>query len=286
MITRPMLAETLKNKEDIKFPVSASPKFDGIRCLIVNKPVSRKFKEIPNKYIYSKLSELPNGLDGELIIPGKTFNEIQSIVMSEDGNSEFEYHIFDYVKNDLNEQYNIRIENLKSLKLPDFCKLVLPKSINNIKELDLYEELMLKNGYEGVMIRNHSSPYKCGRSTVKEGFLLKIKRFNDSEAKILEFHEKLQNNNEIEKNELGYTKRSSKKANLKPVNTLGAILVKDVETGIEFSIGTGFNDELKQEIWDNKEKYLNKTITYTFQNVGAKNKPRFPSFKGFRDEKD
>ena len=87
MIKRPILAEKIEPSEleNLKYPVLVSPKLDGIRCLIVDgKALSRSFKPIPNLFIQSLLSKQEfNGLDGELVLEGKTFNETQSIVMSE-----------------------------------------------------------------------------------------------------------------------------------------------------------------------------------------------------------
>lgn len=268
MIIKPMLASSIKDFTQLKFPILASPKLDGIRCLkINNNVVSRNLKRIPNNYIRLLIEQhCPNGFDGEIVCPNKTFNEIQSLVMSEEGEPEFIFQVFDYVKNDLKKEYINRLEDLhyfsKNNKF-SFIKFLFPIKINNIKELVNFEEQQINLGFEGIMVRTTNSPYKCGRSTIKECFLLKIKKFNDSEAKIIGFKE--QKNNP---------------------NTLGSILVKDINTAIEFEIGTGFDDNLKFQIWNNKNNYYNKIITYSYQSSGMKNKPRFPSFKGFRHIND
>lgn len=97
MITKPMLAGAVTNFDNIKFPVLATPKIDGIRCLRINgKSLSRSFKEIPNRYIQEKMAGLPDGLDGELVVNG-SFIKTVSGVMSKDGKPDFEYWVFDYV---------------------------------------------------------------------------------------------------------------------------------------------------------------------------------------------
>src|SRR6185312_2133715 len=113
----------------------------------------------------------------------------------------------------------------------------------------------------------------------------KLKRFEDSEATIIGFEERMQNNNEATEDAFGHTKRSSHKDNLVPSNTLGTLLVKDIKNGVEFGLGTGFDDKIRKLIWDNKEKYLGKIVTYQYQKI-EKDRPRFPSWKGFRDERD
>jgi DNA ligase 1 len=289
MITKPMLAVNADlDKLDFTHRLYATPKLDGIRCLKINgKALSRKFKDIPNHHVRELIEMLPDGLDGELICEGKTFNETQSLIMREEGEPDFTYYVFDYVNPIfLEEYYAIRMSRLEDLKLPSFCKKLIPVQLKNESELNHYEAKCLNEGYEGVMVRDPRSPYKCGRSTVKEGYLLKIKRFEDAEAIILGFEEKMHNNNEKKTDELGHSKRSSHKENLAPADTLGALIVRDIKTDVEFSIGSGFDDVLKKEIWYNRDRYLNKIVTYKYQPSGMKDKPRFPAFKGFRDERD
>lgn len=281
-----MLAVSLTDLSILKYPVLVTPKLDGIRCLKVNgQALTRKFKEIPNQHIRELIEQLPDGLDGEIMIPGKTFNEIQSLVMTEGGTPDFEYWVFDYVE-DLKTPYSERIKMLPNLtKYPNIIPLISIR-VYNETQLMFMEKQYVNAGYEGIMIRSLDSPYKCGRSTLKEGYLLKLKRMQDSEAIVLGFEEKLENQNEKQTDELGYTKRTSHKANLIPTNTLGSLLVKDIKSSVEFSIGTGFTQEEREQIWNNKDIFLNKIVTYTHQPSGQKEKPRFPSFKGFRDKRD
>ena len=288
-ITKPMLATTVKDFDEIIFPVLASQKLDGIRCLIQNgQAVSRNFKLIQNKYIQEQLSNsnLPDGLDGELILEGKEFNEVSSAVMREDGKPDFRYYVFDYAPGELDQPYSERMAALDKLGLPAFCVKLLPVELKNLSALMTYENKCVKEGFEGVMIRLPEGPYKCGRSTSREGYLQKIKRFTDSEAEVIDFQEREHNANEATKDELGRTKRSSHQENMVKTGTLGALFVRDIKTGIEFSIGTGFDDVTRQEIWDNKKKYSKLLVKYKSQESGSKDAPRFPVFLGWRDRND
>lgn len=288
MITRPLLAATLEDISTLRFPILATPKLDGIRVLKVNsKAVTRKFKSIPNKYIREMLEQhVPDGIDGEILTWG-TFNEIQSKVMSFEGESEFTLYIFDYVKDDLTKSYQNRIQDLlefqsKFSEFPFKVVILEPILINCIEELLAYEENCLSLGYEGVMIRTPDGKYKCGRSTEKEQILMKLKRFLDAEATVIGFEEKMHNENVQEKDEFGLSKRTTKKDGLVPADTLGSLIVKDLQTGIQFGLGSGFDDELKKQIWNNKDQYVNKIVKYKYQSVGLKTAPRFPVFLGFR----
>lgn len=291
MITRPLLAATLDNVKTLKFPVLVTPKLDGIRVLKVDgKAVTRKFKPIPNTHIRELLEKhLPDGIDGELMTSG-TFNDIQSKVMSFDGQPEFTFYAFDYVSTELTEPYRVRVQKLFDIiqkqNTPFRVVVLYPELVENENELLKYEAKCLQKGFEGVMIRNPLGKYKCGRSTPKEQILMKLKRFLDAEARVVGFEEKMHNDNKQERDQFGLSKRSSKKDGLQPADTLGSLIVEDVKTGVKFGIGSGFDDTLKKEIWTQQNKYINKLVKYKYQSVGAKDAPRFPVFLGFRSELD
>jgi DNA ligase-1 len=270
----------------LEFPVYVSPKLDGIRTLIIEgKPKTRNFKNIPNKYVYENIS-IDIQLDGEIIVGEPTSSEVfrntTKGVMSFEGKPDFKYYVFDII--DDSKSFSERRDLLISLNLPSYCIKVNDVLINSLEELLTYETKCLEQGYEGVMIRSPKGIYKYGRSTKKEQILMKLKRFKDIEGEVIGFEEKFHNNNPGKINELGYTERSSHKDNLIPANTLGSLIVRTDEFTESFKIGTGFNDEQRLEIWSNREKYYMKNVTFKYQEVGVKDKPRFPVFKGFRED--
>jgi DNA ligase-1 len=266
----------------VVYPVMCSPKYDGIRCIMKDGfALSRKLKPIPNSYIQKMLNSCPPNLDGELILKNKTFNQIQSAVMSDDGEPDFTFYIFDVV----NEfGYSERLEELLTLDLPPSCEVVIPILVQNEEELLAYEEECLAEGYEGIMIRSTDGPYKFGRSTAKQGYLSKLKRFQDSEAVIIGFQELQHNMNEATIDERGHTKRSHKKAGMVDGGTLGAFLVREGDK--EFKVATGMTAEERQKYWDSREEMLGKLVKYKCQPFGAKDLPRFPTFLGIRHPDD
>lgn len=280
---KPTLASPV-DLETLKYPVYCSPKFDGIRCIIRGGvALSRTLKPIPNLSVRKLLTECPDNLDGELIIEGKTFNEIQSVIMSEEVISEFTFVVFDVI---MEGEYLDRVEVLKEMKLPAFCRKVVPVELHNRVALEDYEKDCVEEwGFEGIMIRSGKGPYKFGRSTVKQGYLLKLKRFQDSEATIIGFVEMMHNTNEKVKDERGHSKRSSKKEGMVPAGVLGAFIVQ-TESGQKFNLATGLTAENRAEYWKIKDTMLGKSVKYKFQEEGAKNLPRFPVFIGIRHPDD
>lgn len=253
------------------------------------KALSRSFKPIANVYTRNRLEEVFKGfsgvLDGELIIEGLEFNEISSKIMSFEGQPDFTFVVFDYVT-DLDKPFHQRLNDLNMLNLPNCSVRIENVVVNSEEEMLEFEEQTLSEGYEGIMLRSFEGKYKQGRSTPKEQSLLKVKRFTDSEAEIVGFLEQMENNNEIEINELGNNFRSKIKENMVAKNTMGALLVKELSTGIEFKVASGFTDAQRKEIWDNQNEYLGKIIKFKYQEHGTVDKPRIPVFIGFRSKDD
>ena len=298
---RPMLAAKAGAFENLRYPVYATPKLDGIRTLTIHpviartkdqrcSPVTRNINEIPNQHIFKTMIDLPIGLDGELMV-GTTFNETSSAVMSRDGWPDFRYVIFDMGHQQIFNggkqlRYLERLDVLQQVDLPDYCQKLLPIAINNPEELLAYEIACLGQGYEGCMIRTADSPYKFGRSTLNEQYLLKVKRFEDGEAIIIGFEEKYTNTNEATTSELGYTERSTHAAGMHPAGVLGALRVRDLKTNVEFSVGTGFDVMQRATLWATRSLLEGRTIKYKHQPYGQVDAPRFPVFLGFRDASD
>ena len=287
VITRPLLAGNF-DPEKAKFPYIATPKIDGIRFLMVGGvAVSRTFKPIRNKHIQSLLSQyLPDGIDGELT-SGDTFQSSTSAVMTIDSICNFKVWIFDYVnpKVETISPFEDRIHSISLLNLPFDYEILRGITINSLEELNEYESICLQEGYEGVMLRDPMGTYKFGRSTVNDNILLKVKRFEDDEAELIAIEEKMSNQNEIDYDAFGKIKRSSSLDGMVPMNTAGTLIVRNKE-GQEFGIGSGLTDLMREEIWNNKEKYIGKLVKYKYFPQGVKELPRHPVLLGFRSEDD
>ena len=152
-ITKPMLATKCECPAALRFPVLATPKLDGIRCLkLIGKALTRSFKPISNRFAREWIeANLPDGLDGELMLRGGTFNETTSAIGARDGRPDFVFHVFDYVTDSLATPYSERMLALAALPESDRIVKVLPVEIRNAAELAAYEEECVAAGYEGVL---------------------------------------------------------------------------------------------------------------------------------------
>lgn len=318
--------------EQMQFPMYASPKLDGIRVLIRGgRVLTRSLKELPNEYVQRVLGKAAlNGLDGEIMVGEPTsetvFRETTSAVMSRAGEPDFTFWVFDTIYGE--GGFQKRFAELQNYvqevqKATGRVKLVPHRLLHSYEEVMAFEEYCVLLGYEGIMLRSVDGPYKHGRATLKQGWLLKLKRFRDDEAIVVGSVERMHNANVATVNELGLTERSVHKDNMVGRGDLGALwammpkpgkalqdvknILPDVERmlpklavsqaalkkfnesnpfGWLFTIGTGLNDEQRKEMWQTREQLVGKTTTFKHMDYGGFDGPRFPVFKGFRDEAD
>lgn len=290
-VVRPMRAAKVV-LESLNYPVLASPKFDGIRAIIVNGVVmSNNMKAIRNRHVQKLFGKKKyNGLDGELIVGSPTakdcYNVTNSGVMSEGGEPDVRFYAFDFYTH-YDWGFNARRGALiRMLPISRSFFVVEQTMIDGEGPLLHYERMRLLEGYEGVMLRSADGIYKFGRSTMREGLLMKLKRFEDGEAVVLGAVELNHNHNALEKDELGRAKRSSNAAGKVAGGTMGALAVKDLVTGVAFEIGTGFTAGQRQTIWNDRGNWLGKIVKYKYLAVGVKDRPRHPVFLGLRHEED
>lgn len=289
---KPMLAGKLTNPSSLTFPLFGSPKLDGFRALVMDSVVmSRNIKPVPNRYTQSLFSRSQlNGLDGELIVGEPnvptTYRDTVSGVSSIEGKPPVVFYVFDKFDSSLpfHERYNQLIAKTRKMNHPH-VQLVPHVEIKNLKQLEIYEHEMLERGYEGAMLRSWHGPYKNGRSTEREGYLLKMKRFEDDEAVVIGFEELEHNHNEATKDALGRTARTSHKANRVAGGVLGSLIVQPLK-GPSFNIGSGFTAADREDLWRVRHTLKGKIVKYRYFPMGNKERPRFPTFIGWRSPID
>lgn len=290
-----MLAAAADLKK-IQYPVLGFPKIDGIRAVVHDKkPLSRKLITLPNKFIQGFFShDHFQGLDGELVVGAPNdplcIKHTTSGVMSVEGAPDFTFYVFDKWDSPLN--YVGRFHAARQITEGIGSARVVPltpRVIEREKDLLAYEAQQLEAGYEGIILRDPDGAYKHGRSTVREGGLLKLKRFQDSEAEVLEVIEEQFNGNEAQRDNLGRTKRSSAKAGKVGKGRAGALRVRDIHHGWEFEIGTGLTDVDKAEWWawwQLGSTRPARLVKYKYFPIGMQERPRHPVYLSWRHPAD
>lgn len=258
MLTSPMLAAELTDERLLRYPLLATPKVDGIRFLVVGgRAVTRSLNPIPNDHIRGWIeANLPDGVDGEITVPGG-FGATSSAVTSRDGRPEFTVWLFDRFGPDV---YRVRIQELG--RMADFqnrVRVLAPVEIRDEAELWAFEDKCLAEGHEGVILRDPTGAYVCGRTKEEEGLMLKLKRHKDDEAVIMDTY--LMDGSETQAG--GFD-----------VRWKGQIF------NLAWNSSLGLT---RADAWEMAAKLRGRIVRFRHQPNGAKRLPRFPVLTGFRE---
>lgn len=306
---KPMLASDWEEKRQ-SYPVFLQPKIDGVRALnLLGRLTGRSLKEFNNVYITEKFS-IPEyvGFDGEMAADKEMHPDLCRLTTSALGTIAgaplVMWHIFDLVTvATAGLPYAARWQAMSDKVAglpPDLaaCLHVVPQiKCDSRADVEYNDEILLDLGYEGTILRAPGGVYKHGRSTVREGGLLRIKRFNDSEGVVVSIQEGQTNNNEAKINELGHTERSSHQENMSPngmIGTLSVKLLSDITFGnktlhkgeiVTISAGRLTAQE-RENYWNYPNTILQRIVKFQYFPKGVKDKLRFPTFQSFRSDVD
>ena len=300
MLKSPMLAYGPMSDEKIErlLPLFAQPKLDGIRMMASGGVGwARSLKEIPNYHLQHRIviwRDTLQGLDGELIAGEPTDqlarNRTHKAVMARMADDpDVRWYVYDSWEHGGTFEERLFSLTKRANDWPGWVRLVETRECLTMDDVRRCEEHFLSLGYEGMILRRPSSLYRNGRATSREGQLIKVKRFLDTEAEVVDFVEEMHNSNEASLNELGYQERSSHKAGLLPKGRLGALVAKGrFPDGREYTvrIGTGFTHEQREEFWASRHLIKGQLVTFKYLPIGVKDAPVNPVFVGFRDRLD
>jgi DNA ligase-1 len=319
MTFKAMLASDF-DENKIKFPCFLQPKIDGVRAINLNGGLTgRSLKKHKNLHATAFFSHpMFLGFDGEMVAAEATHPNLCSLTSSALGTIKGEpaltWWLFDYITPDTahlpySSRYEILVDRVAILQsMPESRELagslrVVPShwchTFLSVEDLDAQ---WLDEGYEGSIIRDPHGAYKQGRSTVKEGGLLRIKRFIDFEFEVLELIEGQTNENEAQTNELGRTFRSTHQENMSPNGMVGAMMGRilgDVvvkESGadkilfpkdsvVKVSAGSMPHYD-RVNYFRNPDQIVGKIAKGKTFPKGVKDKPRFPTFLSLRSAED
>lgn len=299
----------------IRFPVIVQPKIDGVRgCNFHGKLTGRSLKAHANVFVTNQFSKNQYlGFDGEFAAGKETHPDLcritTSVMSTITGEPYVLWHIFDFV-NPLtyNLPYYSRMEELTKFydawqcaKGFEHIRIVPSIFCYNMEQLLQLDEEFLSQGYEGTIIRDPHGIAKEGRSTIREGIFLRIKRFIEEEAIVISITEGEENLNEATKNELGRSSRSSHQENKVPNGLVGSLQCKmlkdvyDVQDKTKLllrkddliTVSPGNLDHTARKYYfDFQDEIIGETIKFKFFPKGIKDKPRFPTFVCIRPTSD
>lgn len=249
-------------------PFIVQPKYDGVRCRAVPSSlenISYLLLSSEENILFSvphinrALSDLRLNveLDGELYCHGKSFDEIYSItsrtVNLHPNFLDIQFHVFDVVNELPQMKRTILLEAIKGIHR--HIKVAPFWLCEDLDEITRTFDILVQDGYEGIIVRNFEAPYERKRST----WVMKFKPKKSDEYKIVGCGEEIS----IEgnpKGRLGYLECISGDGNT-------------------FKVGTGFNDEQRAQLWDIRGLLPGMTCKVKYQHITSGRKvPRFPVF--------
>jgi ATP-dependent DNA ligase len=197
----PMLAKKFKDmKHKIDYPCYVQPKLDGLRGVATiskngvrissrkDKPydaVKHLYEQIKNVFGHIKVP-----IDGEIYLYGLTIEDVNRRVKSYKGEitEEMQFWVFDIVdESKTNAERNEVLYKAKQNAINkgiDMSHIVFVPTYEATCEQDIYEyhDKFVKDGYEGVIIRNKDAKYLCEK---RSSDLQKYKQFEDDEFEIV-----------------------------------------------------------------------------------------------------
>lgn len=292
-LREPMLfPREIPDFKELEYPLMAFTKYDGVRVFMAPAgPLSRSMKPCPNKQIQRLLSNPAFwGLDAEITVgppnSTSTLETTSAFWRTADATSnEIRVFVFDHIEDDLREPYLSRFSRAVDIANahPDVLSIADFTWVDDETQLQAAEEHAHQTGYEGLILRSQSAPYKAGRTTRKEGYGFKVKRFIDDEATIIGVTELWINQNPQYTDETGKLRRSTQAAGLTPGGTLGALVVQHEELG-QFSIGSGFDQATRLRLWPERESLIGKLVTFKYMPYGSNRTARLPIYRAIRSD--
>lgn len=247
-----------------KPPFIVQPKYDGVRCRAVPTESGILLLSSEENVIFSvphindelKSLGMKAELDGELYIHGASFEEIVSITSRTVNISsdyyKIQYHVFDIVNEEDQIQRLLTINKLFGLK--PSIKVAPFWLCENLDQIMKVYDQLLKQGYEGIIVRNLFNKYERKRSTQ----VMKFKPKKSDSYEIIDFEEEIS---------ISGT----------PKDSLGALVLQSGD-GSTFKVGTGFTAEQRQNLWRSRDDLKGKVALINYQHLTDRKVPRFPVF--------
>ena len=263
-----MLAyQYIKAQHRLRYPIYTSPKIDGVRAYYKEGHFySRTGKiytglgHILEPLIKSLPKDLDLELDGELTIPGLSFQESSGRIRRLEITPNVVFWVFDIpsTKGVLME----RIEILKPLMvglLNPFIQYVEHKTVNTKEEaFRVYQEEHRDKGYEGSVLKNKGSLYQKKRSMD----WVKLKNIESIDLCAIDVF----------------------KGKGKYLNELGGVVCM-LPNGNTVKVGSGFSDADRLTYWSEPHKIIGQIIEIEYHELTPDGSLREPRYKGIRYDK-
>lgn len=299
----------------IIYPKLGSLKFDGTRCVCVaGELLSRSMKPQKNQNLPKALEALCAVAEGRrLVFDFELYDHTMpnhgahtSVLASHKKEipDTMLCHVFDVVPLDYwtgaterqHPAFRDRVEMYHNIleTSPEIAKDPRYQAVEQVELVDpecgkALFEIAIEQGYEGAMLRCPDGRYKHGRSSIKEGLVLKFKDFHTIDGVIVDViqRRKLKEGIERTTTPTGHMERVHTKDSYELDDMVGAFKVEFEDgTVSEVNYGRGFNHEDRQRHWHERQSLIGKAVEVKHLPHGAKEGIRIGSLVRFRPDKD
>jgi hypothetical protein len=289
-----------KPLKELEYPCFGSIKYDGSYCLVYGGELySRRLKKHANKLLKKRFKEILNLSDwvfmGELCSTSLAFNRNQSVLRDETAPLlDLHLYLFDCMsKVEFDSKhcptpFNQRYQRLMGFTAGEYVTAVDQILLESYNEAQGFYDNVIANGHEGIVTRSLVGKYKFGRLTANDNIMFRHVELERCDAKVLDVVEADRLKAGVENPVLasGLKDRQYKQDNYEPSNTAGSLKVEDQYGRIYYAgFGEGWDNKLKQLVWDNKAVLIGKTVEIEYKVAGIKDVPRQPKVVRFRDDK-
>lgn len=262
----------------------ASRKIDGVRCSFYWKdgevksasrgggdydPATSHLREHPTMIaLFEKYPDLV--LDGELYEHGRSLQQISGAARQEKKGEEsnwLQYYIYDVmdstksfedrldVLHDISNEFNLGFQPEKYFEDDELKVQMVPQErVIGWANIQKLHDKYVKEGFEGVVIRDPSKPYNFGGRT---NAMIKVKMYKDSEFEIVGYED-----------------------GLRPEDM---VFVCQTDLGIKFEAKPMGPRELKYEYLDRMDEIIGKMATVKYFYLSDEGCPLQPVLKAIRD---
>jgi len=251
-----MLAKLFEPRR-VKYPCFGSPKIDGVRAKFKGgRFYSRNGHEyVGLDHLREELTLVTEELDGELIVPGISFQKSSGLIRSDDPTPNAEFKIFEIPS--YKGPFIERIVAIEDLHLiGPHVHEVSHYILNAEKELYDFYVNCRGLGYEGAVIKPIDYKYRGTRSYD----WMKMKPKDTKDVIVIDVYE----------------------GKGKYKDQLGGVVV---DFNGRNSVGGGFSDKEREMYWKNPELIVGKCIEVSYMELTDDGNFRHANFEGIREDK-
>jgi ATP-dependent DNA ligase len=254
--------------------VAAQTKIDGYRCLIHVTPdrvkaFSRRHNEIteslPELEEIDWLSGKQFILDCEVLAETGSYSDTSERIGRKAENVErdveMEFHVFDIVKSGGRRIYERAYWERYGLasSIVELASDERVKMLELERDIEAAKDRAIANGEEGIIVKALDAPYSFERSAD-----MQKKKVDEESVDLV-----------VSDFEEGEGEASG---------TLGKIALETADGVHVGNSGSGFSDEERDEIWQNRDEWLGRTVEIEARGIGSEDKLRMPIYKKERSD--